>query len=1069
MTGNRQLLTGTGRRALWVAVGIVLLVVGPFASSLRAKPAEYLQDDASITGEQINTFAIDGKPVTIVTGGFRLSIGPRTISARNAVLWIDTLRSGEEILHDITAYLEDDAQVVEADGSTTTDRMMLIKAYVQGRITASGGTVSSRDLANLPLYQRALDVRQQDRRMRQALRARQEKYRLATGSDDPLTVHGSAREPAPAAAPDRRRQEAAPADTPSAMPLETLASPAGGRLEPAPTGEATSPIDEPTLSASTTQTARPRPAEPPQPVPPAMMAVHFESGGGVRILKDKDDSDRRIAIAKGKVYLSQGPRDSLEFMELRADSAVVFTRVGVEQDQPNERTPYQPPMIGLSGGGETAEGVYLEGDVILTRGERKMTAEACYYDFLNQRAVVLKPVFRTIQEQRNIPIYVRASKARVLSPRETKFYDAVVSTSDFSTPTYALGAEEVTFRDETPYDAEGERLAQRRYSTDFRNATWDVRGVPVFWAPAGRTEFEQGHSPLRKLTAGRFGGLGWGAESEWHLFRLLGLVEPEGTTANVIASGYTRGAHLGVDAEYQRRDENRQYSGYFKVDGIYDREAEDTFGDERQDIPAKHLRGRVLARHKEVLPRDWMLQGEMSLICDRNFLEEFFPSEFWLDKPQENLLYAKKQRDNWAVTALLKARLNDFLTQTEAYPEVAGYLTGQSLLEDRITYFGEARAGVKRYRDDHEDVLNVDSPPIARFDTRHEINMPLAIQTGIGPLNVVPYAAGRLTYWSATPNADEQLRLSRNTTFDDYARTVNAKLPNSGGGEEFRAYGEGGIRANMNFWRVYPNVESRLWDIHKLRHIITPEVIAFGSAAGNVYPDQLYPLDPYVEESIQQNAGGMIALRQRLQTKRGPQGKQRTVDWMRFDISVGYFQNPQPGLPADGRLFASRPEYSLQRSFWNMEYTWNISDSMALLADMNYDLGNGRCERINVGLAVSRSPRLSYYAGIRYIQPMDSTIGTVGFSYKINKKYMIHGREQYDFTYRDGINLSTQFSIIRKFPRWYAGVTFKFDSRQQGEDEYTILLALWPEGIPEARLGVDTGMFNDNDENADDN
>jgi hypothetical protein len=185
MTGNRQLLTGTGRRALWVAVGIVLLVVGPFASSLRAKPAEYLQDDASITGEQINTFAIDGKPVTIVTGGFRLSIGPRTISARNAVLWIDTLRSGEEILHDITAYLEDDAQVVEADGSTTTDRMMLIKAYVQGRITASGGTVSSRDLANLPLYQRALDVRQQDRRMRQALRARQEKYRLATGSDDP--------------------------------------------------------------------------------------------------------------------------------------------------------------------------------------------------------------------------------------------------------------------------------------------------------------------------------------------------------------------------------------------------------------------------------------------------------------------------------------------------------------------------------------------------------------------------------------------------------------------------------------------------------------------------------------------------------------------------------------------------------------------------------------------------------------------------------------------------------------------------------------------------------------------
>ena len=81
------------------------------------------------------------------------------------------------------------------------------------------------------------------------------------------------------------------------------------------------------------------------------------------------------------VVISQGTSDSKEFMDLRADRAVVYSRQLADEDV-DERAPYTPPMMGLSGGGDKITGVYLEGDVIIARGERRITGESAYYDFV---------------------------------------------------------------------------------------------------------------------------------------------------------------------------------------------------------------------------------------------------------------------------------------------------------------------------------------------------------------------------------------------------------------------------------------------------------------------------------------------------------------------------------------------------------------------------------------------------------------------------------------------------------------------------------------------------------------
>ena len=287
-------------------------------------------------------------------------------------------------------------------------------------------------------------------------------------------------------------------------------------------------------------------------------------------------------------------------------------------------------------------------------------------------------------------------------------------------------------------------------------------------------------------------------------------------------------------------------------------------------------------------------------------------------------------------------------------------------------------------------------------------------------MKIVPFATGRATWWGDAMD----------------------------NGKHCRLYGQVGIRAATHLWRVY-QAEDRLFDIHGLKHIITPEATAWLSDASGVHSRDLFPMEDETERHLMRMGGAAVGLHQRLQTRRGHAGERRTVDWMRASIVAGVYSPDSNGLIADGRFFSYRPEYSLAQNHINGEYIWNISDSTALLADANYDIDSGRFRRSNVGLAVARSPRLRYFLGMRCINDMDSTVGTAGFSYKLGSKYIISGLEQFDFSYRGRENLATSFSIVRKFPRWYVGVTFTFDARN---DDLGLYLTLYPEGIPEVRL-----------------
>jgi hypothetical protein len=722
------------------------------------------------------------------------------------------------------------------------------------------------------------------------------------------------------------------------------------------------------------------------------------------------------ALVMTRPTIALGDPDGGDYVTMSAEAAVAYT----QQDAPEKdaRSPLSVRMERLTfRENETLAGIYLDNTVVISRGQHKLRATSAFYDFTTDRALLIQPIFKAFQTDRNIPLYIRAAQAHQLNAREIVFKDAQVSTSDFATPSYAIAAAKLHIQDQTLYDEDGRAISERVTSGEAQHATLQLGGVPVFYWPWLVADVSDTHTPLRRVNVGSSTRFGVGVETDWDVFRLMGLAKPHGVSAIMSLDYYTKAAVAGLDVKYTRTDSKRDYYGYAWLYGVLDSKREDDFGDLRENIPAPYARSRALMRHKEFMADDWEMQFELSYLSDRNFLEQFFRQEFYAGKEQETLLYGKKQRDNWAFTALLQVRIDRFLTQTESWPDLGFFLVGQPIADGRLTYYNETRLGLKRWRPDNAVGRDAESDLLVRGDTRNELDAPLHL----GPFNITPYTVGRLTGWSEKPQD----------------------------GENFRMYGQAGLRANMHVWRVYDDIHSRFWNVNGLK------VIAWIGGAG-ADPDQLFPMDPGIETYLGPTSGSVIGLHQRLQTKRGEPGKEQIVDWMRLNVFAMFLDdttdtNRQPSV---GQYYFHRPEYSRSPNSLLADYTWHISNTTALLSDINVNLRDGSIGQFNAGFAVQRDPRVRYYLGTRFVDDMDTALGILGVSYRINRLYTVSFFEQYDFRFDGGKNLLSTLSVIRKFPRWYAALSMNLDKSLGGLGVY---VTLWPEGVPEARIG--SGRF----------
>ncbi|MCP4246120.1 MAG: LPS-assembly protein LptD [bacterium] len=936
-------------------------------------PTGISRGDVEFFGQRVYVYpAEDGTEVIHVVGDFELHLGHRRyLSANEAVAWMTPRTYGDQPYRHFEVYLWRRAQVEESAGTVTSGPVLYVVLNSFGQVSIGADDTTTASSSESPVYTEAVRVRQ---RLAQALDEDVE-------SQPPVQVFD------PEAAPRR--------DQPAVRPA----------LYIGPSDKQWGEID-----------------------------------------------GRPVLTAIGNVYLFQGAPDGSDSLELRADAAVLF--MSAEAEAPTEAptdpgeplapprdliekqdgpTPFDAGQLGSNEllSGTDVEGVYLEGDVVLTRGERMIRAERLYYDLANDRALILDSVGRLIEPTRDVPIYVRAEQVRQLGRTEYAAWNAKVTTSEFHSPHYHVGAKEMRFTDRTTQSVSGVSAGLRAGTYEMKHTTFNLGGVPLFYWPYARGDFKEGETTIRGIRTGYSSDFGATFETEWHLFNVLAVETPPGFDGTLRLDYYTeRGPGAGVDLDYERDDYFGLYRGYYLHD-----DGRDNLGRFRDETPDRTERGRSTLRHRHYLPDDWEVTLEASYITDRGFLEEYFESEFEQGKDQETLLYVKKQRANWALTGLAQWRILDFVTQTEHLPEIAFHLIAQPI-GTWGTLFSENRAGFVRYRPGERELLEYiflrpredASGMVARADSRQELEIPFSL----GPVRIVPFGAVRGTVWDD----------SRQANWNDWDEP---EASHRSGGEQ-RIMGTAGVRSSMYLWRDFPDLHSQLLDINGIRHIIKLDAAAWVAGA-NVEAHELFPFTPNIED-LDDVSGATFGIRQRWRTRRGGPGRYRNVDVLTLDLEVGAFDNAQSYETTNGFASYSRPENSISRNYLNAAATYRVNDATALLSEANFDLNDNELDVFNLAVVVERDPRFSFLLAYRFINEIDSSLLAFGANYRISEKHTLAIRESFDLD--RGQTQEFAIGFIRKFPRWYVGLSVDLN---EADDEFGVSLSAWPEGLRQATLG----------------
>ena len=278
-----------------------------------------------------------------------------------------------------------------------------------------------------------------------------------------------------------------------------------------------------------------------------------------------------------------------------------------------------------------------------------------------------------------------------------------------------------------------------------------------------------------------------------------------------------------------------------------------------------------------------------------------------------------------------------------------------------------------------------------------------------------------------------------------------------------------GFRAATQFQHIDKSVQSRIWNLDQLRHIVIPEISAF-------WTDSDQPNMP--EQDVMH-----FLIKQRWQTERGKPSQKHSVDFLRINTSLTLVSDDVDDVDIPNKFFFSSPEMQFDKpvilndDLFNLglstteqinqnladhadfNASWLISDQTRLMGDLNYNLHNDHISQASAAIAVQRSPRTSYYleslflnngddiekidnSQNKFFEPLDGNFLTGGISYQLNPKYTLALSHKLDI--ERGTSARGRAVIIRKSPRWYAAFGIDVDPIR---DNVSFSITFWPEGF----------------------
>ena len=104
---------------------------------------------------------------------------------------------------------------------------------------------------------------------------------------------------------------------------------------------------------------------------------------------------------------------------------------------------------------------------------------------------------------------------------------------------------------------------------------------------------------------------------------------------------------------------------------------------------------------------------------------------------------------------------------------------------------------------------------------------------------------------------------------------------------------------------------------------------------------------------------------------------------------------------------------------------WRVSESTALLNDLEYNLDDRVIATRSTGVVVQRGDRMTYYVGDRSIHELDSNILSFLANYELSTRYTLGLGQSYDFG--SDQNVTSNISVMRRFDAFYMIIGVRYD------------------------------------------
>ncbi|MEP9411433.1 MAG: LPS-assembly protein LptD [Candidatus Brocadia sp.] len=726
----------------------------------------------------------------------------------------------------------------------------------------------------------------------------------------------------------------------------------------------------------------------------------------VDIIADSIDSweegGKRIVVALGNVKIEK------EDMTVDADSVILWF-----EKKESDSTAYQDQPLSE---------IYAEGNVVMRRKDDIQIADKIFEDVKEDKGILINSRIKTVIQQQEkaktsddveikarsrkgkkplfegMPAYVGGEEIKHVAKGQYEIKNGTISTCGYGHPHYHFKGKRI-------------RLVQR----DIHNIVSSTHNTlymdkyPVAYLPYFSLDVRKKERILKDWEFGSSSRFGSFIRTDWDLFAATGGKQKDWSDLTLSLDYLEkRGLGTGLDFEYKGQDVFGFVDTYYIKDhGEFD----------INKVPVENEdRGTILWRHRQELPHDWRLDMEYSYLSDPRFLREYFQHEFKQEKDRETVLYLRRIHDTTAETFLINEQFNGFDTTVdslrerryaERLPEASYRIIGEPIGDNMLIFTSESSA---TYFDGSFEQIkpDIEQRSVARVDSVNRVSMPFKPWV----FNINPFVEGRVTGYTES--------------IDTSGVIDEADGPAAG-----RFIGSLGFDWSSTHWRNY-SVYNDFFKINRLRHIFIPELRYMYSPVVTEDPHEFYQYDAV--DALDSSQVAVIGIKNKLQTKRGEPGFEKTVDFIEFNVDYYMFPT-SAGIYNDGinGIIIRRD------NFINIDFRSQLTDIVAFVSERNeFNTDDFQFDVLTSGFEIYNPPDWQYFIGHRFIRDISSTI-IVGADYMISEKWRIMAVEKYDFrsletedgrnreTENKPKNLKTNFVLSRYFHDWVGSITLELD------------------------------------------